>query len=157
MPQARFGVLVPGQPSHTGGDQPIPVCSEAIADGEGIHYAPFLSAVSELILGFVMIGAWLGGGNFLKSVEKGRLVGFDLGEDIAPRRLRRSSSDTASHRRCRGRRRASIHGSALEHKGSHWSWHRPRCGLGESRSRWRRRSKGERPCRSEERRVGRGG
>src|SRR5688500_19364008 len=87
MPQARFGVLVPGQPSHTGGDQPIPVCSEAIADGEGIHYAPFLSAVSDLILGFVMIGAWLGGGNFLKSVEKGRLVGFDLGEDIAPRLL----------------------------------------------------------------------
>ena len=88
MPQARFGVLVPGQPSHTGGgrDQPIPVCTEAIAD-EGIHYAPFLSAVSNLILGFVMIGAWLGGGNFLKSVEKGRLVGFDLGEDIAPRLL----------------------------------------------------------------------
>src|SRR3954452_13988996 len=85
MPQARFGVLVPGQPSHTGGDQPIPVCSEAIADG--IHDAPFLSAVSDLILGFVMIGAWLGGGNFLKSVEKGRLVGFDLGEDIAPRPL----------------------------------------------------------------------
>src|SRR3954465_15269322 len=89
MPQARFGVLVPGQPSHTGGgrDQPIPVCSEATADGEGIHDAPFLSAVSDLILGFVMIGAWLGGGNFLKGVEKGRLVGFDLGEGIAPRLL----------------------------------------------------------------------
>jgi hypothetical protein len=83
MPQARSGVLVPGQPSHTGGDQPIPVCTEAIAAGEGIHYAPFLSAVSDLILGFVMIGDWLGGGNFLKGVEEGRLVGFDLGEDIA--------------------------------------------------------------------------
>src|SRR3954447_22766581 len=84
-PQAILGILVPGQAGDAGrGDnQFVPAGTEATGDIEGLDPAPLLTAVRNLVLDFAPVGGGASMREIFKGMKQGRLVAFDLSEDIA--------------------------------------------------------------------------
>src|SRR6201994_1921026 len=84
-PQLIRRIFVPGQAGDTGcgDDQFIPVGTETTSDIKGLDPAPLLTAVSNLVLDLAPIDGWAMVRELFQSVKKGRLVAFDLSEDIA--------------------------------------------------------------------------
>jgi hypothetical protein len=84
-PQAILGILVPGQAGDAGrgDDQFAPAGAEATGDIEGLDPAPLLPAVRNLVLDFAPIGGGASVREIFKGMKQGRLVAFDLSEDIA--------------------------------------------------------------------------
>src|ERR1700679_4188623 len=62
VPEARLGVLVPGEPGHPsdGGDEAVPPVAELSGDVEGFDQAVLLPAVPVAVDGVVPVeGGWL--------------------------------------------------------------------------------------------------
>ena len=84
-PHAILGILVPGQAGDAGrgDDQFAPAGTEATGDIEGLNPAPLLTAVRNLVLDFAPIGGGASVREIFQGMQQGRLVAFDLSEDIA--------------------------------------------------------------------------
>lgn len=83
VPEARFGVLVPGEAGDAGdGDyQAVPVGAKASGDVERLDQAMLLSAMAVAVNGLGAVGGGLGGTDLRDRVVEGRLIGFDLDDE----------------------------------------------------------------------------